>query len=116
MFHTHSLFMCMEGGVSKTLPIIFAKELAVHQTNVVNFIPRATTIRPLPLFWRRLSFPETPSRQFKHQHKDGTPNLVSANLILLLLQDYLKVLFALKNTSSGDRIVSLPQINANGKF
>lgn len=57
--------MRMEGGVSETLPVIFAKELAVHQTDVVNFIPRATAIRPLPLFWRGLSLPETPKRQLK---------------------------------------------------
>lgn len=96
MFHNHSLFMCMEGGVSKTLSVIFAKELAVHQTNVVNFIPRATAICPLPLFWRRLSLPENPSRQVKHKHKNDTPNLVSTNVISLLW-DYLRV-FCIKKS------------------
>ncbi len=108
MFQNHSLFMCMEGGVSKTLPVIFAKKLAIHQTNVVNFIPRATAICPLPLFWRHLSLPETPSRQVKHKHKNDTPNLVSTNVLLLLLWDYLSFLNKKISASSGECIVSLP--------
>lgn len=78
--------MCMEGGVSKTLPVIFAKELAVHQTYVVNFIPRATAIRPLPLFWRCLSLPETPSRQLKWKHKDNTLNNCDITVIFGLFE------------------------------
>lgn len=49
----------MEWSVGETLPFIFSKELAVGEFNVIDLIPRAPTIHPLPLFWGLLSFPVT---------------------------------------------------------
>lgn len=99
--------MRMEGGVSKTLPVIFAKELAVHQTDVVNFIPRATAIRPLPLFWRCLSLPETPSRQLKYKNKDNTPNNCDITVIWGLFEIFL---YEMVTSASSEWSVSLRQM------
>lgn len=46
----------MEGGISEALPVVFAKELAVHHADVIHFIARATAVNSLPLFWRHLPF------------------------------------------------------------
>lgn len=46
----------MKGGVRKAFSIILSKELAVAQSNVVDLVARATSVHPLPLLWRLLSF------------------------------------------------------------
>lgn len=57
--------MSVEGGVCKAFAIILSKELAVAQADVVDLVARATSIHPLPLFWRLLSFSAPIQRKYK---------------------------------------------------
>lgn len=41
--------MGVKGGVGEALPIVLSKELAVTQADVVDLVPRAASVRPLPL-------------------------------------------------------------------
>lgn len=43
--------MGVEGCVGEAFPIILPKELAVTQSNVIDLVSRAASIRPLPLLW-----------------------------------------------------------------
>lgn len=43
--------MGVEGGVGEAFSIVLPEELAVAQTNVVDLVSRAASIRPLPLLW-----------------------------------------------------------------
>lgn len=46
----------MKGGVCEAFAIILSKELAVRQSDVVDLVAGATSVHPLPLLWRLLSF------------------------------------------------------------
>ena len=59
----YSLLVCVEGGICETLPIILPKELAVTEADMVDLVPRAPSVRPLPLFWRQLAFPVVKNRR-----------------------------------------------------
>lgn len=65
MLQVHLLFVSMEGGVCKAFSIILSEELAVAQANVVDLVARATSIHPLPVFWRLLSFSAPIQRKYK---------------------------------------------------
>lgn len=46
----------MERGVREAFAIVLSKELAVAQSDVVDLVAGATSIHPLPLLRRLLSF------------------------------------------------------------
>lgn len=43
--------MGVEGCVGEAFPIVLPKELAVAQSDVIDLVSRAASIRPLPLLW-----------------------------------------------------------------
>lgn len=46
----------MKGSVCEAFAVILSKELAVTQSDVVDLVAGATSVHPLPLLWRLLSF------------------------------------------------------------
>lgn len=46
----------MKGGVCKAFAVILSKELAVTHSDVVDLVARATSVHPLPVLRRLLSF------------------------------------------------------------
>lgn len=54
---SYLLLMSMKGCIREAFAIILSKKLAVTQSDMVDLVARATTIHPLPLLWRLLSFP-----------------------------------------------------------
>lgn len=55
--------MRVERSVGEALPVVLSKELAVAQADVVDLVPRAAAVGPLPLLRRHLSLPEKKPRQ-----------------------------------------------------
>lgn len=56
----------MKTRICETFAFVFAEESTVAQKYVVNFVPRASTIQPVPFFGRSLTFPVHKSLHYKH--------------------------------------------------
>lgn len=68
--------MRVEGGVGEALPVVLAEELAVAQADVVDLVPGAPAVRPLPLLGRHLPLPENShERTVTDPITDSQPNL-----------------------------------------
>lgn len=73
--HVNSLLVSMKGSICEAFAVILSKELAVTQSDVVDLVAGATSIHPLPLLWRLLSFSASSQGKYS-QTFDGLVNLI----------------------------------------
>ena len=53
----HSLSMRVKAGVGEALSLILSEEARVAQSDVVDLVPGAAPVQPMPVLLRRLSLP-----------------------------------------------------------
>ncbi len=65
----------MKGGVCEAFAVILPKELAVRKSDVVDLVAGATSVHPLPLLRRLLSFSASVQGKYNQTH-DGSVKLI----------------------------------------
>lgn len=78
--HVNSLLVSMKGSVCEAFAIILSKELAVTKSDVVDLVAGATSVHPLPLLRRLLSFSASIQGKY-NQTYDASVNVIPVKVL-----------------------------------